>query len=75
MPRKAKSIDFDVSGLALEGRKLKTNFGKLKASILTSAGLLWKAPRSKKLRKAKNIDFDVSGLALEGPSSKQAPEG
>ena len=49
-PRRAKSIDFidfDVSGLALESPGLKTSTGKLKASILTSAGLLWEAPGSK----------------------------
>ena len=36
-PRGSKSIDFDVSGLALEGPGLKTDPGGLKASILTPA--------------------------------------
>ena len=40
----AKSIDFDVSGLALDGPGLKTRPGELKASILTSAGLVWGGP-------------------------------
>ena len=39
-----KSIDFDVSGLALEGPGLKTGPGGLKVLILTSASLLWRAP-------------------------------
>jgi hypothetical protein len=46
-PRKVKGIDFDVGGLALECLGVKTAPGKLKASILTSAGLLWKGLGSK----------------------------
>ncbi len=45
--RMVKRIDFDVSGLALDGPNLKTSPGGLKASILMSAGLLWKTPKSK----------------------------
>ena len=48
-PRGAKSIDFDVSGLAQESPGLKTGPGGLKASILTSAGLLWRAPGTEDL--------------------------
>ncbi len=38
-PRRARSLDFDVGGLALEGPGIKTGSGELKTSILTSARL------------------------------------
>ncbi len=39
-----KSIDFDVSGLALEGPGAKTGPGQVKTLILTSAELVWGGP-------------------------------
>ncbi len=69
-----KRIDFDVSGLALEGPKLKTSPGRLKASILTSAGLLWKAPKSKQAPRGLKASILTSAGLLWKASRKQAPE-
>ncbi len=52
---------------ALENPGLTTRPGRLQASILTSAALLWRARAQHNARKPKSIDFDVSGLVLEGP--------
>ena len=46
-PKAVTIIDFDVCDLAMEGTGLKTRPGFVKASILTSAALLWRAPGSK----------------------------
>ena len=85
-PRGSKSIDFDVSGLALEGPGLQTSPGGPKASILSSAGLLWRAPGSKhapgvlidactpkKHTSGKGLGDQVSGCFLQDPAGSSNP--
>ena len=71
--RVAKSTEFDVRGHALEGPCSKQAPGGLKASILTSAALFWRAPGQNRSRGAKRIGSDVGGLALESPWFKTSP--
>ncbi len=59
----------------MEGHKTKTGSGVPKASILTSAGLPWKALGQNRPRGVKSIDFDVGVLDLKSSGVKAGPEG